>query len=720
MSTVSWEGAAGGDWANGADWDFGLVPTSSEDAQIELPGVYTVSITSADTADDLTINAASATLAETGGSLHLSGSLNLYNGYVSLNAANSIANSVLMEGGVLAVGNSGALGQSGVLFYGGELLATTSETLTNSFILEDAPTIAVATGKTLTLTGGSEVNGPATLTFGASGAAGTIVWNANSFEAVGTAPYNIDVRAGTLMFGNIYEGLSFMSPVPWNSVDIESGATLDVSGVNLALNSLTGSGLLTSSTTASLVTLGSTRFSGTINGDITLDITGQVELSGSTTVPAVEIGNGSALASLTNDPGGFFNLDTSSDISENSGASNAYFVNEGTFLRNGIGSGGTISVPFLNFGTMRITSGSETFTAGLDNAGTVEGRLTTSGSNTIWTPDPAESDFNGDGLADVLLRNGSGSFVDWTMSGSAIASSNNVTAGGNAVNLAPAWTVDGVADLNGDGKADVFLRNSNGTFADWTMNGSQISSSQLITSQGATVTLGSAWNVSGLGDFNGDGDADVLLQNANGTFADWTMNGSQIASSQLLTAQGATVTLGSAWSVAGIGDFNGDNKADVLLQNTNGTLADWTMNGSQIESSQLLTAQGATVTLPSAWSVAGVGDFNGDGLADVLLRNSSGTLADWTMNGSQIESAQTVTYQGAAVTLDPSWSIAAIGDFNGDGKADILLRNTNGAFQEWTMNGSAIAAVNNVTAGGQAVTAPAWHTQGSPTDLAFV
>jgi FG-GAP-like repeat len=665
MSTVSWEGAAGGDWANGANWDFGLVPTTSEDAQIELPGVYTVSITSADTADDLTINAASATLAETGGSLHLSGSLNLYNGYVSLNAANSIANSILMEGGVLAVGNSGALGQSGVLFYGGELLATTSETLTNSFVLEDAPTIAVATGKTLTLTGGSTVTGPATLTFGAPGAAGTVFWNANSFQASGTSPYNIDVRDGTLEFGNFDEGMTFLSPAAWNSVDIESGATLDVNGVRSTFDRLTGGGLLTSSAGAT-VTLGGGKFSGTINGDMNLDITGQVELAGSTTVGAIEIGNGSALTNLTNDPGGFFNLDTSSDISENTGASNAYFANQGTLLRNGFPGAGIISAPFYNFGTMRITSGSETFTAGFANAGTLEGRLTTSGSNTIWTPDPAESDLNGDSLSDVLLRNGSGSFVDWTMSGSAIASSTYITSGGNAVNLAPAWTVDGVADLNGDGKADVFLRNSNGTFADWTMNGSQITSSQLITSQGATVTLGSAWNVSGLGDFNGDGDADILLRNSNGT------------------------------------------------------LADWTMNGSQLESSQLLTAQGAPITLASAWSVAGVGDFNGDGLADVLLRNSNGTLADWTMNGSQIESAQIVTYQGAAVTLDPSWSIAAIGDFSGDGKADIMLRNTSGAFQEWTMNGSAIAAENSVTAGGQAVLTPAWQTQGSPTDLAFV
>jgi serralysin len=287
------------------------------------------------------------------------------------------------------------------------------------------------------------------------------------------------------------------------------------------------------------------------------------------------------------------------------------------------------------------------------------------------------------------------------------------------VNLPSAWSVNGVGDLNADGKADVLLRNSNGTFADWTMNGAQIVSSQLLTSQGATVNLPAAWNVSGLGDFNGDGDADVLLRNTNGTFADWTMNGSQIASSQLLTSQGATVTLPTAWSVNGIGDFNGDGLADVLLRNANGTFADWTMKGSQIGSSQLLTSQGATVTLPAAWSVAGIGDFNGDGHADVLLRNSNGTFADWTMNGSQIVSSQLLTHSGSSLTLDPSWSVAALGDFTGDGKSDILLQNTSGAFQEWAMNGSTVTAATAVTAAGNPVTTPAWRAQGSPADLPF-
>ena len=298
-------------------------------------------------------------------------------------------------------------------------------------------------------------------------------------------------------------------------------------------------------------------------------------------------------------------------------------------------------------------------------------------------------DFNGDSKSDILLNTSNGQFVDWTMNGPQITAAQVLTSGGTPVTLPTSWNTAAIGDFNGDGKADILLQNTNGTFVDWQMNGSQIGSAQMLTSAGNPVMLPSSWNVAGTGDFNGDGKADILLQNTNGTFVDWQMNGSQIASAQMLTSMGNPVTLPSSWSVAGVGDFNGDGQDDILVHNTGGAFVDWTMNGSQITAAQGLTYQGNTVNLDASWSVVGVGDLNGDGRDDILLRNTSGTFVDWTMNGSQITAAQMITSQGNAINLDASWSVAGIGDFNNTGQDMILLHNTNGMFVEWTLNGAA-------------------------------
>ncbi len=329
------------------------------------------------------------------------------------------------------------------------------------------------------------------------------------------------------------------------------------------------------------------------------------------------------------------------------------------------------------------------------------------------------NDFNGDGMSDMLWRNSNGTLAEWFMDGSAISSSATPTYQGSAVSPAASWSVAGIGDFNGDGDADVLWRNSNGSLAEWLMDGSTISSSATPTYQGSVVSPDSSWNVAGVGDFNGGGDADILWRNSDGSLAMWLMDGSTITSSATPAYEGSAVSPGSSWSVAGIGDFTGAND-DILWRNSNGSLAMWLMDGSTIESSTTPTYQGSAVSPGSSWSVAGIGDFNGDGNADILWRNSNGSLAMWLMDGSTIESSATPTYQGSAVSPDSSWNIVEIGDFNGSGDSDILWQqSTTGALVEWQMNGSQIVSSQSVTSQGAPV-APGstWTSQAKPADFA--
>jgi len=142
------------------------------------------------------------------------------------------------------------------------------------------------------------------------------------------------------------------------------------------------------------------------------------------------------------------------------------------------------------------------------------------------------------------------------------------------------------------------------------------------------------------------------------------------------------------------------------------------MNGSQIASSQTVSLGGSAVTPDASWNIVGIGDFNGDGKSDILWRDTSGTLIDWTMNGSQITSIQEVTLQGSPAAPDASWQIAQIGDFDGNGASGILWRNTDGTMVEWSLNGAQIASSSPVTFQGSAATPPSsWNTLSKPTDF---
>jgi hypothetical protein len=87
---------------------------------------------------------------------------------------------------------------------------------------------------------------------------------------------------------------------------------------------------------------------------------------------------------------------------------------------------------------------------------------------------------------------------------------------------------------------------------------------------------------------------------------------------------------------------------------------------------------------PNPESFAAVGDFNGDCKSDILWRNSSTQqVYEWLMNGTTYSSS------GSPGSPTSDWVIQAVGDFNGDGMADILWRNsTTGEVYIWLMNGT--------------------------------
>jgi Putative Ig domain/FG-GAP-like repeat len=275
--------------------------------------------------------------------------------------------------------------------------------------------------------------------------------------------------------------------------------------------------------------------------------------------------------------------------------------------------------------------------------------------------------------ADILWRNDYGSVALWQMDGATVTN----VALTSIQSVDPSWTVAGTSDFNGDGKSDILWRNTSGAVDIWQMDGSKVVSSSLTS----IALLDNSWKAAGTGDFNGDGKSDILWRNDDGAVVVWTMNGSTVTSSKLTS----TPSLDQSWKVAGTGDFSGDGQSDILWRNDDGSIALWQMNGSTV----IASTSTSTPSLDGSWKINGTGDFNGDGKADILWSNSkTGAMAIWQMNGAQVLSSSLVS----SPLPDSSWRLGGIGDFNGDGKSDVLWRNTNNAVAIWQMNGAQVVS----------------------------
>ena len=70
----------------------------------------------------------------------------------------------------------------------------------------------------------------------------------------------------------------------------------------------------------------------------------------------------------------------------------------------------------------------------------------------------------------------------------------------------------------------------------------------------------------------------------------------------------------------------------VWRRDTSGNVAIWEMNGTTV----LNPNMAGVGNVPTTWSVVGTGDFNGDGKSDILWHDSNGNVAIWEMNGTSV------------------------------------------------------------------------------------
>lgn len=299
-------------------------------------------------------------------------------------------------------------------------------------------------------------------------------------------------------------------------------------------------------------------------------------------------------------------------------------------------------------------------------------------------------DANDDGRADVLLRHTDGT---WQI----VADAANQAGTALRITRDVSFLWAGGGDFNGDRRGDVMLRRFGGPWLYYPLRGSQ----PLGDRPGRPPMTRGAWRAVGAGDLTGDGRDDILLRNDQGLWAYYALDGSRLID----RARRPALPRSLEWRLAGMGDFDGDGRDGVLLRHETGVWKHFHINGTEAHED---TSSTPPRTLSGRWRVVGDGDFDANGRRDVLLRHANGHWRYESLTESVHPSAATT-----GLPADWRWRLAGIGDLNGDGMHDLLLRHIDG---RWAMHAS---VGDRFTDGGPTALPvdPAWRVPSRPVHL---
>jgi hypothetical protein len=265
-----------------------------------------------------------------------------------------------------------------------------------------------------------------------------------------------------------------------------------------------------------------------------------------------------------------------------------------------------------------------------------------------------KTDLDGDGKSDIVFE-GRGAHRLVSMNGT------NAQYATPLPGAEPGWVLVGIGDFDGNGTADLLWQNSADTRQYWIylMNAATIIG-------GGPVAAAPGFKPTYIADFNGDLKSDILWENGSGGRWLYFMSGATVASFAAVPPATA------GWEVAGVGDFNGDNQADLLWVNTAAPAQYWIylLNGS------LLIGEGSVNVAPG-YQPTWIGDMNRDGKADIIWENGSSSRWVYEMNGAALAGSF------ALPPASPGWTLVGTGDYDNAGGLDLLWQNSADPTQYW-------------------------------------
>ncbi|HKD99502.1 MAG TPA: hypothetical protein VKE69_00715, partial [Planctomycetota bacterium] len=254
------------------------------------------------------------------------------------------------------------------------------------------------------------------------------------------------------------------------------------------------------------------------------------------------------------------------------------------------------------------------------------------------------------------------------------------------------WRLAGVGDANGDGRPDVVvgapdddtLAHDAGSAVLWSgINGAIV---HTYTSDAAGKHFGAA--VTLIDDVNADGVGDVLVGIPDDEFAGSARVYSGLSGALLRTHVGESLGDRFGAAVASVGDLDADGRDEYAISSPLGDNVVFVLLGT--DAGRIRIVNGATgethMTLSGGttydggqmgFSVAGAGDVNLDGIPDVIAGAPFSAVNGVASGRAAVYSGATggtlFTISGDSANDTLGWSVAGMGDVDGDGRSDVVV-----------------------------------------------
>jgi hypothetical protein len=263
------------------------------------------------------------------------------------------------------------------------------------------------------------------------------------------------------------------------------------------------------------------------------------------------------------------------------------------------------------------------------------------------------------------------------------------------------------ADFNGDGRPDLAVLTSTplGSRLALNLNTTAAGAGTSSFAAGQIFAVGSQFNSTGgtvaVGDFNGDGRPDLVVTNGSDNTVSVLVNTTPPGASFASFAAEQTFAVGTGPDTVAVGDFNSNGRPDLAITYSSSKTVSVMLNTTPAGSPIVSFAAAQTFAVGNSPFSLAVADFNGDGRADLAVANYNDNTVSILLNTTP-EGASTSSFVAQRTFATGAKPLAvAAGEFNGDGRPDLAVANSNDKTVSVLLNTTATGAATASFAGQQ-------------------